>query len=64
MVRCMETYIYEHMKYTFVNGALQDWERMDPIHEDPLRVAMDAYLKALELDEDGKLEAKIKERLD
>ena len=58
-----DTYIYEHMKYTFVNNALQDYERINPIHEDPLRVAMDAYFKALELDEDGKVEEKVKAAL-
>ena len=58
-----ETYHYEHMDYTFVNGALQEWKRVDPIVEDPLRVAMDAYFKALELDEKGKLGDKIKENL-
>ncbi|MFH0756393.1 MAG: tetratricopeptide repeat protein [Bacteroidota bacterium] len=58
-----ETYNYEHMKYTFVNGALQEWERIDPIVEDPLRVAMDAYQKALELDESGKVGPKVKEQL-
>ncbi len=55
-----EKYIYEHMKYTFVDGALQDYERINPLNEDPLRVAMDAYFKALELDEAGKLEEKVK----
>jgi tetratricopeptide (TPR) repeat protein len=58
-----ETYHYEHMNYIFVNGALQDWERVDPISEDPLRVAMDAYFKALELDVNNKLGEKIKDRL-
>jgi tetratricopeptide (TPR) repeat protein len=58
-----EKYIYEHMTYDFVNGALQEWERIDPIHEDPLRVAMDAYIKAIELDENAKLGEKIKENL-
>lgn len=58
-----EKYIYDHMTYTFVNGAFQEYERLDPIHEDPLRVAIDAYYKALELDEKGKLEEKIKENL-
>ena len=58
-----ETYDYEHMTYTFVNGALQDWKKKDPIHEDPLRVATDAYLKALELDDNAKLGDKIKENL-
>jgi tetratricopeptide (TPR) repeat protein len=51
------------MDYTFVNGGLQDWKRVDPIDEDPLRVAMDAYFKALELDEKGKMGDKIKEKL-
>jgi tetratricopeptide (TPR) repeat protein len=58
-----EKYHYEHMVYTFVNGALQEWERKDPIHPDPLRVAIDAYKKALELDEKGKMADKIKENM-
>jgi tetratricopeptide (TPR) repeat protein len=58
-----EKYIYEHMTYTFVNGALQEWTRVDPIVEDPLRIAMDAYFKALELDEKGKMAEGIKEKL-
>ncbi|MEN8228146.1 MAG: tetratricopeptide repeat protein [Bacteroidota bacterium] len=58
-----ETYVYDHMTYTFVNGAMQDWKKIDPIHEDPLRVATDAYVKALELDEKGKSTDKIKEHL-
>jgi tetratricopeptide (TPR) repeat protein len=58
-----EIYVYDHMKYTFVNGSLQQWERIDPIVEDPLREAMDAYFKALELDDKHKLGDKIKEKL-
>ena len=58
-----ETYIYENMKYVFVNGALQQWERVNPLCEDPLRIAIDAYVKTLELDDDGKLESKVKEGL-
>ena len=58
-----ETYIYDHMTYTFKNGALQEWKKTDPIHENPLRVATDAYKKALELDSNGKLGDKIKENL-
>jgi len=56
-----ETYIYENMKYIFENGVLQQWVRVNPLVEDPLRVAIDAYAKTLELDEDGKLESKVKE---
>ncbi len=58
-----ETYIYDHMSYTFVNGALQDWKKLDPIVDNPLRVATDAYRKALELDEKGKVAPKVKESL-
>lgn len=58
-----ETYVYDHMTYTFVNGALQEWKKIDPIKENPLRVATDSYVKALELDVNGKLADKIKENL-
>ena len=58
-----ETYKYDHMTYTFVDGALQEWERVDPIMENPLKVSMEAYIKALELDEGGKYRDKIKEDL-
>ena len=58
-----ETFIYDHMSYTFVNGALQDWKKLDPIVDNPLRVATDAYRKALELDEKGKVAPKVKESL-
>ncbi len=58
-----ETYIYDHMTYTFKNGALQGWKKTDPLHENPLREATDSYKKALELDSKGKLGDKIKENL-
>ncbi|MEA3479885.1 MAG: tetratricopeptide repeat protein, partial [Bacteroidota bacterium] len=58
-----ETYIYENMKYVFVDGVLQEWERVNPMVEDPLRVSIDAYKKTRELDEDGKLDPKVKEGL-
>ena len=57
----IEKYKYDHMIYILVNGLFQEWERVDPIVKDPLRVAIDAYIKALELDEKGKLTDKIKE---
>ncbi len=58
-----ETYVYEHMKYIFVNSALQEWLRVDPIVEEPLVTSMEAYMKALDLDEGGKLNDKIKDNL-
>lgn len=56
-----ETYNYDHIAMTFVNGALQEWKKVKPIHEDPLSEATAAYKKALELDEKDKLNDKIKE---
>ena len=58
-----ETYLYDNMKYVFVNDALESWVKINPIHEDPLRVAIDSYVKALELDTKGSLAAKIKDNL-
>ena len=58
-----EIYIYENMKYVFENGTLQIWERVNPISEDPLAVSIEAYMKTLELDEDGKLDDQVKEGL-
>jgi tetratricopeptide (TPR) repeat protein len=58
-----ETYIYENMKYIFVDGMLQRWERVNPISDDPLTVAIEAYEKALELDDSGKSDSKVKEGL-
>ena len=58
-----ETYIYDHMKYVFENGAMQSWERVNPMREDPLDVAIEAYSKTRELDDDGKLDDKVKEGL-
>lgn len=58
-----ETYIYENTKYIFVNGSLQNWVKINPIHENPLRVAIDSYEKARELDAKGSLDGKIKDNL-
>jgi tetratricopeptide (TPR) repeat protein len=58
-----ETYVYDHMKYVFENGVLQTWERVNPISEDPLSVAIEAYEKTMELDDGGKLDDKVKEGL-
>jgi len=58
-----ETYIYDHTKYIFINGALQNWVKIDPIREKPLRVAVDSYIKARELDSKGSLDTRIKDNL-
>jgi len=58
-----ETYMYENMDFTFVNGTLQQWKRKNAIHPSPLQESMKAYQKALELDEKGKLADKNKENM-
>ncbi len=58
-----ETYVYENMKYVFLNGVMQQWIRVNPFVEDPLGISIEAYNKTLELDEDGKLTDKVKEAL-
>jgi len=56
-------HVYDHIKYVYVNDALQEWERIDPIHPNPLEEAIKAYKKVLELDVNGKLDEKVKENL-
>jgi tetratricopeptide (TPR) repeat protein len=56
-------YVYENMKYIFVDGAMQQWVRVNPISDSPLKVAIQAYKKAHELDEGGKLDSQIKDGL-
>jgi tetratricopeptide (TPR) repeat protein len=58
-----ETYVYENMKYVFLNGVMQQWIRVNPFVEDPLGISIEAYNKTLELDEDGKLTDRVKEAL-
>ena len=58
-----EIYVYEYMKYTFVDGVLQHWERVNPIVENPLKISIEAYEKAHELDDKGKLDTKVKDGL-
>lgn len=58
-----ETYVYENMKYVFLDGVMQQWMRVNPFVEDPLSISIEAYNKTLELDEDGKLTDKVKEAL-
>ena len=58
-----ETYVYENMKYVFLDGVMQQWIRVNPFVEDPLSISIEAYNKTLELDEDGKYTDKVKEAL-
>lgn len=59
-----EEYVYDRITLIFENGVLQNWKETKVIHEDPLPEALKAYKKALELDDKGKIDKKIKEDLD
>ncbi len=50
-----EEYVYERVTLIFENDALVDWKETQVIHENPLPEAFEAYKKALELDDKGKL---------
>ncbi len=38
-----ETYVYENMKYVFLNGVMQQWIRVNPFVEDPLGISIEAW---------------------
>jgi len=58
-----QEYVYERINLIFENDALVTWKETKVIHPDPLPVALEAYNKALELDEKGKLAEKVLENL-
>jgi tetratricopeptide (TPR) repeat protein len=59
-----QIYVYPRINLTFENDGLTSWEETEVIYPDPLPEALAAYNKALELDEKGSLEKKIKENLE
>lgn len=59
----IKTLEYPRINYVFVNDALSRWEKTQEIVENPLDKAFEAYTKALELDEKGKLKDDVKEEL-
>ena len=62
--RVQEIHVFERLNLVFENDVLVDWEETQVMHPDPLTEALASYEKALELDEDGKLDKKIKNNLD
>ena len=59
-----EEFVYERIIIIFENGALSGWKETQVIHEEPLKEALEAYKKTIELDPDGKLDDKILENFD
>lgn len=50
-----EDWIYERITLKFIDGKLDTWKETKPIAPDGLDKAYEAYFKAMELDEKGKL---------
>ena len=50
-----EDWVYERITLKFIDGKLDTWDETNPIAADGLDKAYEAYLKAVELDEKGKL---------
>jgi len=59
-----EVYVYERVNLIFENDVLVEWEETEVIHPDPLPEALSSYEKALDLDESGKLDKKIKNNME
>ncbi len=53
-----EVWVYARKKITFNNGVVESWEQTDFIDKDALKKSAKAILKAIELDEKGKIKEK------
>ena len=56
-----ETYEFNQIKLNFENDALKSWEEIQTVVDDPLGQAVEAFQKAVSLDEKGRNIKKIKE---
>ncbi len=54
-----EKWVYPRKILYFVDGALDKWEQTEFIDKDALNKSAEAFLKAIELDESGKLKDKV-----
>ena len=59
-----EVYVYDRVNLIFENSALFDYEETEVIHPDPLPEALAAYQKALELDDRGRYDSRIRDNLE
>ena len=59
-----ELHVYERITLIYEGGNLVDWIETQQIHENPLPLALEAYMEALKLDEKGKLGEKVLANLD
>jgi tetratricopeptide (TPR) repeat protein len=59
-----EQHIYDRITLIYENDVLTDYIETKVIHPDPLPLALEAFNKALELDEKGKNKRKVRQDLD
>jgi tetratricopeptide (TPR) repeat protein len=62
--RTTEHHVYDRITLIYENDVLQDYVETQVIHPDPLPAALDAFKEALRLEEKGKLDKKVQERLE
>jgi tetratricopeptide (TPR) repeat protein len=58
-----EIHVHERINLIIENGVLKTWEETQVIHEEPLKMALKAFIKTSELDADKKLEKNLLESL-
>lgn len=58
-----EVFVFDRIKFNFINNELESWEITNPVVEKPLFLAMEAYLKAKSIDDKGKSDKVLKEKL-
>lgn len=58
-----EKWVYDRANIYFDSRSARFWEDTKPLREDALNVAFEAYKKAVELDEKGKMKESVKEKL-
>lgn len=59
-----EIHVYDRINLIFENEVLKSWEETEVIHEEPLKIALQAFKKANELDGDNKLDKALLEDLE
>lgn len=57
--KVLQEYVYERINLIFEDDKVVNWIETKVIHPDPLPVALEAYNKALELDDKGKMDEKV-----
>ena len=59
----LDKYVMERVNFYFNNGQLERWEVTKPVIDKPLDLALESFLKAIEIDTKGKNSKKLQENL-